>query len=409
MILNMYAVTFDSSVSKYIFTKAAGKINKNFYCGKLSCVKYEKVKEPELLGDDWVKIKTIYGGICGSDINLVFLNDTPVLSPFVSDKFVMGHENIGIIVEKGANIKEFQIGDRVVADILLTCQTRNIPECKACNEGKTNQCSNFSKGGILTGMMLGTCKETGGSWGEYYIAHKSQLFKVPDKLKNEEAVLVDPLSSAIHPALVGYPEDTDKVLIIGMGIVGLLMVAFLRYAGCRADITVMARYPFQGELAKKYGADRVIYSSSQNLTEEIAEITKASIQKPIMGERYLLGGFDKIFDCVGSKKSISDSLRYAKTGATIVLTGLASNIDIDWTLIWFKEINLKGIYCYGSDIFKGEKIRTYKIGLDMLLSDKIDVLPLVTHIFKLSEYKKAIDVATSKGKEKSVKVLLKPD
>ena len=50
--------------------------------------------------------------------------------------------------------------------------------------------------------MLGTCKETGGSWGEYYIAHKSQLFKVPDRLKSEEAVLVDPLSSAIHPALV---------------------------------------------------------------------------------------------------------------------------------------------------------------------------------------------------------------
>ena len=57
---------------------AGGKINKNFYCGKLSCVKYEKVKEPELLGDDWVKVKTIYGGICGSDINLVFLNDTPL-------------------------------------------------------------------------------------------------------------------------------------------------------------------------------------------------------------------------------------------------------------------------------------------------------------------------------------------
>ena len=104
-------------------------------------------------------------------------------------------------------------------------------------------------------------------------------------------MLVDPLSSAIHPSLVGYPEDTDKVLIIGMGIVGLLMVAFLRYAGCRADITVMARYPFQGELAKKYGADRVIYSSSQNLTEEIAEITKASMTKPIMGERYLLRRF----------------------------------------------------------------------------------------------------------------------
>ena len=405
----MYAVTFDSSVSKYIFTQIAGKINKNFYCGKLSCVKYEKVKEPELLGDDWVKVKTIYGGICGSDINLVFLHDTPTLSPFVSDKFVIGHENVGIIVEKGANVKEFEIGDRIVADILLPCETRNIPKCRACSEGRTNQCSNFSKGDMLTGMMLGTCKETGGSWGEYYIAHKSQLFKVPDRLKSEEAVLVDPLSSAIHPALVSFPQDTEKVLIIGMGIVGLLMVAFLRYAGCKADITVMARHSFQGELAKKYGADRVIYTSSENMIEKMSDITKASIHKPMIGERYLVGGFDRIFDCVGSKKSINDSLRYAKTGGTIILTGLAANIDIDWTLIWFKEINLKGIYCYGSDILKSEKVRTYKIGLDMLLSGKIDVLPFVTHVFKLSEYKKAIDVATSKGKEKSVKVLLKPD
>lgn len=405
----MHAVTFDSGVPKYIFTKTAGKINKKFYCGRLSCVKYEKVKEPEILGDDWVKVKTIYGGICGSDINLVFLHDTPTLSPFVSDKFVIGHENVGIIVEKGANVKEFEIGDRIVADILLPCETRNIPKCRACSEGSTNQCSNFSKGDMLTGMMLGTCKETGGSWGEYYIAHKSQLFKVPDKLKSEEAVLVDPLASAIHPVLVNFPRDSEKVLIIGMGIVGLLMVAFLRYAGCKADITVMARHSFQGELAEKYGADRVIYTSSENIIEEIEDITKASIHKPMLGERYLIGGFDRIFDCVGSKESINDSLKYVKSGGTIILTGLAANVNIDWTLIWFKEIYLKGIYCYGSDMFKGERVRTYKIGLDMLLSDKINVLPLVTHIFNLSDYKKAIDAATSKGKEKSVKVLLKPD
>lgn len=408
-VLKMYAVTFDSSVSKYVFTQMAGKINKKLYYSSFSCVKREKVKEPEILGDDWVKVKTIYGGICGSDINLVFLHDTPTLSPFVSNKFVIGHENVGIIVEKGSNVKEFEVGDRIVADILLPCETRNIPKCQACSEDRTNQCSNFSKGDMLTGMMLGTCKETGGSWGEYYLAHKSQLFKVPDELKSEEAVLVDPISSAIHPALVNFPQETEKVLIIGMGIVGLSMVAFLRYAGCRADITVMARYPFQGELAKKYGADRVIYTSSENIEEEISDITKASIHKPMLGQRYLVGGFDKIFDCVGSKKSINDCLRYAKTGSTIVLTGLAANINIDWTLIWFKEINLKGIYCYGSDMFNGKKTRTYKIGLDMLLSDKIDLSPFVTHIFKLSEYKKAIDIATSKGREKSIKVLLKPD
>ena len=63
----------------------------------------------------------------------------------MSDKFVIGHENIGIIVEKGANVKEFDIGDRVVADILLPCETRNIPECKACNEGKPISVPIFQK------------------------------------------------------------------------------------------------------------------------------------------------------------------------------------------------------------------------------------------------------------------------
>ena len=191
----------------------------------------------------------------------------PTLSPFVSDKFVIGHENVGIIVEKGANVKEFEIGDRIVADILLPCETRNIPKCRACSEGRTNQCSNFSKGDMLTGMMLGTCKETGGSWGEYYIAHKSQLFKVPDRLKSEEAVLVDPLSSAIHPALSVFPRHR-KVLIIGMGIVGLLMVAF-KVCRVQGRHNCYGKAFFQGELAKKYGADRVIYTSSENMIENV--------------------------------------------------------------------------------------------------------------------------------------------
>ncbi|TYQ16808.1 UNVERIFIED_CONTAM: threonine dehydrogenase-like Zn-dependent dehydrogenase [Acetivibrio alkalicellulosi] len=403
----MKAVTFDSSLSKYIYTFLAGKVSKKLYCGGLSCVKMENINEPELPGEDWVKVKTIYGGICGSDTNLVFLHDTPTLSPFVSEKFVIGHENVGNIVEKGKNVKDFNIGDRIVADILLPCETFGSKKCKNCSEGNTNLCENFSKGKPLTGMMLGTCNQTGGSWGEYYVAHKSQLFKVPDNLSSEQAVLVDPLASAIHPALKSLPEDSDKILIIGMGIIGLMMVAFLRYAGCKANITVIARYDFQGQLAKKYGADQVIYSNNDNIEQKMADLTGACIHKPMIGEKYLMGGYDKIFDCVGSQRSIKDCLRFVKSGGNVVLTGLAANINIDWTLVWFKEINLQGIYCYGSDNFKGANVRTYKIALDMLSSGKIDTAPLVTHVFTLSDYKKAIDTASSKGRHKSIKVLLK--
>lgn len=404
----MKAVTFDAGLLRYLFTLSAGKINKKLHYGGLSCVRLENISEPKLPGEDWVKIRTTYGGICGSDINLVFLHDTPTLSPFVSKKFVIGHENVGVIVEKGKAVKGFEVGDRVVADSILSCESRGLNKCPSCLKGDTNLCSNFSRGRLEAGTMMGTCGDTGGSWGEYYTAHSSQLFKVPDSLSDEQAVLTDPLCSAIHPVLGSLPKDNEKVLIIGMGIIGLLAVAVLRAMGSKAYISVVARHMFQGELAKKYGADHVIYSNDMSMEEEVAKVTGGRVYKPMLGEKYIIGGYDKVFDCAGSQRSIRDSVRFIRSGGTLVLVGLAANISMDWTLVWFKEINLKGTYCYGSDDFNGIRERTFRIGLDMLSSGKIDTSPLITHVFSLEDYRQAIETAAGKGKYKSIKVLLMP-
>lgn len=401
----MKAVTFSAKLPTYIRTMILGKINRKNYYSKHSCVRFEEVAEPALPGEDWVKVKTLYGGICGSDLGLVFLHDSPLLTPFASEHFVIGHENIGTIVEKGSNVKEFAIGDRIVADDKQSCEPRGIPECSNCKKGKYNLCLNFTEGNLSPGTIMGSCEDTGGSWGEYYVAHRSRLFKVPDNLKDEEAVLVDPLSSALHPVLKDFPDDGEKILVLGAGIIGLLVTAVLRTLGSKADVTVLARHGFQAELAEKYGATRVVRNGS---LDKMAELTGAKIVKPIMGDKYLYGGFDRIYDCVGSETTVKNSVKWMNSGGKLVMVGLTSTIKMDWTLVWFKELTLFGIYAYGNDSINGEIKRTYAIALDMLSKKSIDPKPLVTHIFSLRDYRTALGIASSKKKHKAIKVLLKP-
>lgn len=401
----MKAVTFRAEILPYIMTLAAGKINKKFYYSNFSCLRFEEIEEPVLPGEDWVKVKTIYGGICGSDLNMIYLHDSPLLSPMGSSKFVIGHENIGVIVEKGKDVKGFELGERIVADDVLSCDTRGLEKCGKCLEGDYNLCSNFTEGKLSPGTIIGSCSDTGGSWGEYFVAHASRLFKVPDKLKDEEAILIDPLCSAIHPVMRNFPSDNEKILIIGAGIIGLLIVGVLRAMGCKADITVSARYDFQGEAAKRYGADRVIYSAD---IDEMSAITGGKIITPMLGERYLMGGFNRIFDCVGSERSLKDALNFIDSGGTLVLVGLSSVIKMDWTLVWLKEVTIRGIFGYSTEPFNGERKSTFEIGLELLSSGKINVSRLVTHIFDLKDYKRAIEVASSKREHKSIKVLLRP-
>ncbi|MDO8685193.1 MAG: zinc-binding dehydrogenase [Clostridiales bacterium] len=429
----MKAVTFSADLPTYLLTTIIGKINKKLYYSGISCTRYTKdVIPPVLPGEDWVKLQTVYGGICGSDLGLVFLHDSPLLSPFASKKFIIGHENLGEIVEIGKNVIGFKIGDRVVADDVLSCETRGLPLCPCCQAGDYNLCHNFTEGKLSPGTIIGSCGDTGGSWGEYYVAHRSRIFKVPENVTDKEAILIDPLCSALHPVLRNFPNDNEKVLIIGAGIIGQLLTASLRAFGSKANITVISRHSFQAELAEGYGATQTVRDSRSGIPiEQMADITGGKILKPILGDDYLIGGFDRIFDCVGSASSIKDSLRFINSPGTLVVVGLVGKIKLDWTLFWLKEVTLRGIYGYAKDsihyvesktnIYKfrdmdktvlseGEYTRhhTYQIGLDIMTQKKLNLEQLVTHVFSLDKYKQALKTASDKSSSHAVKVLLKP-
>lgn len=405
----MRGVIFDAALPKYISTLALGKVNKALYYGGMSCTTYkEKISEPKLVNEEWVKIKTLYGGICGSDLNLVYLHDSPSASPFASFPFVVGHENVGEIVEVGSKVTGFSIGDRVIADPMLSCKQRGFKDlCPSCQRGDNSVCENFAEGELAPGMLIGSCKDTGGSWGEYYVAHLTQLIKVPEHVKSEDAVLVDPLASAVHPVMRNFPKDTDRVLIVGAGIIGLMCVAVLRAMGSKCSITVIARYRFQEELAKKYGADHVI-DGRGDYYSQLAAICGGRLYKPIIGKRVMSGGFNTIYDCVGSSTTIDDSLRLTKSGGKMVLVGLASfPKNVDWTPIWLKEVTVAGGYCYSTEHVNGEEISSYSLALKLIAEGKVDVSGLLTHVFDIKDYKKALQVASGKGANKSIKVAFK--
>jgi threonine dehydrogenase-like Zn-dependent dehydrogenase len=398
----MKAVWFEESIPRYLISKTLGPIHSSFYYNIFSCIRYGDFPEPKLLGPKWVKIKTLMGGICGSDIGLIKLHDSPSTSPFASFPFVIGHENLGIVVEKGEEVKNFDIGDRVIADPVLSCGARDIhPPCPKCQEWEFSQCLNFTEGNISPGLMIGSCKDTGGSWGEYYTAHEFQLFKVPEKVKDENAILVDAFCSALHPVMRNFPKDNDTVLIIGAGSIGINVIASLRALGSKARIIILARYKFQGEIAKNYGADEVIYTKgldTYKLYSRVLDFTGGKILKSILGKPMVVGGADLVFECVGSDSSVDDALRLTKEGGKIVLIGLLGfTKKVDWTPLWFKELKLAGTNSSSGEIFRGERKRGYEIALK-LMEEGLDLSPLLTHTFRLKEYKKAIEMNFSRGK-----------
>src|SRR5207253_1140389 len=98
----------------------------------------------------------------------------------------------------------------------------------------------------------------GAGWGDSLLAHEGQLYPVPDDLSDEAAVLLEPAACALHAVLRHVPDRNTTVLVVGAGTIGLLTIMALKFLQPDCDVSVIARHPFQAELARRVGADRVI-------------------------------------------------------------------------------------------------------------------------------------------------------
>ena len=399
----MKAIQFHASIPRYLLGLSFGRLFPNLLWSGLSCTRLFDVPEIKLPSSDWIRINTCLGGICGSDIGTIYLNASPYFSAFTSFPYTFGHENLGLISDVSPALGEWKKGERVVVEPLLWCQPRGFEKfCRYCARGEINRCERITDGAIDPGLMLGICRGTGGSWSSSFIAHHSQLFRIPEGVSDENALMVEPLAVGVHAVLQARPGDGQTVLIVGAGTIGLVTLAAIRALGFGARVIVLARHEFQAQAAYKLGANEVILANHRSeYYAEISRFTGARVLQPMIGKRVCIGGADITFECAGNHGSLDDALRLTRNGGKVILVGMPGIVrGVDWSSIFIQELDVQAAYTYNhAENWEGRQWKTFDLVIELLSSRKLDLSWMVTHKFKLDDYANAFKLLKSRGRE----------
>jgi threonine dehydrogenase-like Zn-dependent dehydrogenase len=166
---------------------------------------------------------------------------------------------------------------------------------------------------------------------------------------------------------------------------------------------VISRHPFQQELARQGGADLVLASPKR---KDIGEAVRARVLPTTLGGGNLEGGADIVFDCVANTHTFQESLLALRGRGTYVMVGTAGTLGpVDVSSLWFRELRVVGTSCYSFADFRGQRVRTYQKAMEMLAGN-YPCEGLLSHVYPLSEFKRAFKTAFDKSRHKSVKVAI---
>ena len=375
--------------------RTTGKIG-DAVAGSLAPLRLINRPDPRRPGADWGRVRPLLSGICGSDLALLTGRSSPYLSPVVSMPFVPGHEVVGELLD---DVGDLRAGQRVVMDPVLSCATRDVEQCPHCAAGHESRCDHVTGGTVAAGLQTGFCADTSGGWGGMLVAHGSQLYPVPEELPNERAVLVEPLSCAVHTVRRAAVPDGASVVIVGAGTVGLLTLLALREFANPGPVYVIAKHGHQRERARKLGATDVL--EPKRAARVLRRATGGSLQTPERGAEYLLGGVDVAIECTGGG-GLDAALRLVRAGGKVVLSGMPSSVDL--TPLWYRELTLIG--AYASDSGGGHGSSDFADALSLAGHAPLD--GYVDATYPLSGWREAIGHALAAGRLGSVKVAFDP-
>jgi threonine dehydrogenase-like Zn-dependent dehydrogenase len=405
----MKALQFQYNMSRFTYTKLLGKFTPRAYVGAGSPLSFIDIPEPTLPADDWLVVRTQLCGVCGSDTKQIFLDadyDNP-LATLISFPNVLGHEMVGTIEKAGGSVKALHAGQRVALNPWLTCGPRGIqPPCSACQQGLYPFCEHFTDGRISPALHIGNCRGVNGGFAPSLAAHESQLFPIPDEVSFDQAVLADPFSVSLHAILKAPPDDGETALVYGCGTLGLLSIGILSALYPKAKIVAVCRHPSQEQMAKDLGAHTAIRTYNPvDIIEKVAEMTGTPVYRPQFGKPWLLRGVDVIYDTIGSGETLEVGLRITRPRAAIVVTGVSRPARFEWSPHYFKEIAIHGSNAFGIEDFEGERLHAFEIYFKLLKEKRLSYPQMITHRFRLEQYKEALLISHNKEKHKAIKVV----
>ena len=291
-------------------------------------------------------------GICGTDLHIY--NWDAWAQKTIPVPMVVGHEFVGEIVEVGSNVTDFFPGEIVSGEGHVVCG-----RCRNCLAGRRHLCKDTQGVGV----------NRTGAFAEYIALPMTNVWHHNPAIDREIASIFDPLGNAVHTAL-SFDCLGEDVLITGAGPIGLMASAVVRHAGAR-HVVVSDVNPFRLELAKQMGA---------TLAVDARHRTMADVQK----ELGMREGFDVGLEMSGAPSALRTMLANMCHGGKIAMLGIPSEqIAIDWNLVVFNMLTIRGIY--GREMYE----TWYK--MSVLLESGLDISPVITHRFHYSEFEKGFE------------------
>jgi L-iditol 2-dehydrogenase len=347
--------------------------------------KLQDVPEPKIGQNVYapkdVIIEVEYCGICGSDIHKWLDTDKEgIKGP--SKATVTGHEITGVIVDKGPEVENVQIGDRVVCEIVVFY----CGQCINCKQGRINICANMKAADQRAHYV------TGGGFAKYVAWPADHVHKLPDSISFEEAVLMEPTAGSTHSIIERMElKAGESLAILGPGARGLITLQIAKAAG--AGPVIVSGLDRDGDkrlkLAKELGADYVVNIERESLEDVVKEVTGV--------------GVDVVAEITGSPDAVSQSLDIVRPGGRVLISGggIRGGItaQIDTRQIIVKELDIKGEISH--------LWTSWKTAIKLVEQGKVNLKPLVSHIYPLARWKEAFDLASTSSE--ALRVAIRPE
>lgn len=302
-----------------------------------------------------VLVQVEAASVCGTDLHIHRWNKWA--QSRIRPPLTIGHEFAGTVVEIGADVNTVAVGDFVSAESHVTCGA-----CFLCRTGRAHMCESTE--------ILGVDRD--GAFAEFVSVPESVVWQNNrSKLSPEIATLQEPFGNAVF-AVSAQDLPGHTVAVLGCGPVGLFTIAIARASGA-GRILASDHTPARLSLAESLGA-------------EVVDIDAVTDSAAWFRDRNEHEGLDVVFEMSGAPAAIRDAFRIVRNGGSVVLFGIPNGpveLDIAESLI-FKNVRVTAVN--GREVFA-----TWYRTRWLLEHGVVDLRPLITHRYALTEFEEAFE------------------
>ncbi len=303
-------------------------------------VAYREVETP-VCGPNDVLVRSRRAGVCRTDLAVLHgaLDRRWVRYPCIP-----GHEWSGTVAEVGENVTDLAPGDRVVCEGIIPCL-----RCVRCKAGETNLCRNYDQLGFTRG----------GGYGEYVLAPRRAVHRLPEHVSLEEAVLVEPAAVVLRGLERGRSVPGERIGVVGVGTLGALTIRLLRLSP-PAQLVAYGIREEELAFATSLGVDRAVNLATEGPEE---------------------GRLDLVVECAGAVPAIELASRLVREGGRVVLLGISGEgkaLELPADRIALRDLELIGSVSYTT--------AAWTRLVSLLSSGVVSLDGIVTQRFPASEF-----------------------